>query len=270
MKNPLVSIIIPTRNSDRTISACLKSIKKQTYKNIEIIVVDNNSTDTTKEISKKYTKRVFNKGPERSAQRNFGALKSKGEYVLFIDSDMELAKNVVKECVSKINDFGGIIIPEVSFGTGFWAKCKALERSFYVGVDWLEAARFFPKKIFINFKGYDVNLISGEDWDLNQKIKSKYKIARISSYIKHNEGELSLKKLLIKKMYYGSRISTYSSKKENSKDFKSQSSIVKRYKLFFSNPKMLFSNPVVGIGTLFMKTMEFAVVGIGYISKYEK
>ncbi len=48
--NPLVSIIITTRNSDRTIDKCLNSIKEQSYKNTEIIVVDNNSTDGTKEI----------------------------------------------------------------------------------------------------------------------------------------------------------------------------------------------------------------------------
>jgi len=49
--NPLVSVIITTRNSERTIDKCLSSIKQQTYKNIEIIVVDNNSADKTKEIA---------------------------------------------------------------------------------------------------------------------------------------------------------------------------------------------------------------------------
>ncbi len=270
--NLLVSVIVPTRNSQSTIGACLKSIKNQTYRDIESIVVDNNSTDKTKEIARKYTKLVFNRGPERSAQRNYGALKAKGEYVLFIDSDMELSKKVVEECVLKIKSKGvvGLTIPEESVGEGFWTKCKALERSFYVGVEWMEAARFFSKKVFVELKGFDEKLISGEDWDLNQRIRIKYKISRIDSFIKHDEGDLSLLKLLRKKMYYGTQIRNYSSKKENSKDFNSQSSIIKRYKLFFSDPKKLFSNPIVGIGTLFMKTMEFAVVGIGYISKYEK
>ena len=82
MKKPLLSVIVPTKNSERFLERCLKSIKSQTYKNLEIIVVDNNSNDKTKEIAEKYTKLVFNKGPERSAQRNFGVLKSKGEFVL--------------------------------------------------------------------------------------------------------------------------------------------------------------------------------------------
>jgi glycosyltransferase involved in cell wall biosynthesis len=59
MNKSLVSIIIPTKNSARTIQACLESCKDQTYQNIEIIVVDNFSTDGTFEIAKKYTDNVF-------------------------------------------------------------------------------------------------------------------------------------------------------------------------------------------------------------------
>ena len=116
-------------------------------------------------------------------------------------------------------------------------------------------------------QGFEEKLISGEDWDLNQRIRIKYKISRIDSFIKHSEGDLSFVKLFKKKMYYGTKINNYSSKKENSKVFSSQSSIIRRYKLFFSDPKKLFSNPVVGVGMLFMKIMEFGAVGIGYLLK---
>lgn len=273
MNKPLVSVIVPTRNSQNTIDACLKSIKNQNYEEVELIVVDNNSTDKTKEVARKYTKLVFNKGPERSAQRNFGALKSRGKYVLFIDSDMELSRNVIKDCISLVESYkvskvdkvlGGIIIPEESFGEGFWAKCKALERSFYVGVDWIEAARFFSKKVFIEFKGFDEELISGEDWDLSQRVEAKYLILRIKSFIYHNEGRLTLFKLLSKKLYYGGKLNNYSYKKTNSEIFTKQLSIISRYKLFFSNPKKLFANPILGIGMLSMKTCEFAIAGLGY------
>jgi len=54
MNNLLVSVIITTKNSSSTLINCLESIKKQTYKNIEIILVDNNSIDRTKEIASKY------------------------------------------------------------------------------------------------------------------------------------------------------------------------------------------------------------------------
>ncbi|HUV83592.1 MAG TPA: glycosyltransferase family A protein [archaeon] len=67
----LVSVIVPTRNSASTIEMCLRSIKKQTYLDIEIIVVDNYSEDGTTEIAKEYGTMVFNKGSERCAQVNF-------------------------------------------------------------------------------------------------------------------------------------------------------------------------------------------------------
>ena len=84
--NDLVSVIVTTKNSGRTIGVCLQSIKDQDYGNVEIIVVDNQSSDNTKEVSVKYTVKVYDKGPERSAQRNYGAIKSSGKYLLFIDS----------------------------------------------------------------------------------------------------------------------------------------------------------------------------------------
>lgn len=270
MKNkPLVSIIIPTKNSDDFLENCLKSIKNQTYKNIEIIVVDNNSTDMTKEIAKKYTKLVLNKSPERSAQRNFGALRSKGQYLFFIDSDMELSEKVIEECTKKMQKDGykALIVPEESFGEGFWAQCKKLEREFYVGVDWIEAARFFIKESFQEFKGYDEKNTGTEDYDLPQKIKNKYgkeSIGRINSFIYHNERKLSLFKILGKKYYYSKNLKIY--KKNNEEYFNKQANIFERYKLFFSNPKKLFRNPLVGLGMLFMKTAELGVMGIGYLA----
>lgn len=267
--NLLVSVILTTKNEEKNITACIKSIKKQNYPNIEIIVVDNNSTDNTKKIAKRYTKHVFNKGPERSAQRNFGAKKAKGEFLLFIDSDMELSKNVIKECVEKYeaaNDkkVGGIIIPEKSFGKGFWAQCKILERSFYIGVDEIEACRFFSREYFNKIGGYDENLVSGEDWDLSNRIRRSKEITRIKTYIYHNEGNLSYFNLMRKKMYYSSAFNAYIKKHADKNVVKI---VFDRFRIFFSNPIRLFKNPLVGLGMLFMVLSEFSFGGIGYVMK---
>ncbi len=70
----LVSVIVTTKNEEKNIANCLKSIKGQSYpqEKIQIIVVDNNSSDSTTKIAKRFTDKVYNKGPERSAQRNYG------------------------------------------------------------------------------------------------------------------------------------------------------------------------------------------------------
>ena len=67
----MVSIIITTKNSEDFIADCINAAKNSNYKDIEIILVDNNSSDKTVEIAKSLGAKTFIKGPERSAQRNF-------------------------------------------------------------------------------------------------------------------------------------------------------------------------------------------------------
>ncbi len=265
---PFISVIITSKNSEKTIEDCLRSIKKQNYYNYEMIVIDNKSNDNTIPIAEKYTHNIFIYGPERSAQRNFGAKKSLGDYLLFIDSDMKLSSGVIKNCASliaKSADVVAIIIPEESFGIGFWAKCKKLERSYYTNIDWIEAARFYKKSAFEKAGGYDQNLISGEDWDLSQRVKSLGSVKRIYEIIFHNEGNISLINTIKKKFYYAQKLHPYLSKQQNKKYFESQRSIIQRYKLFLSNPKKLFQNPILGLGMLFMKTCEFGFGALGYM-----
>ena len=268
MNKPLVSIIVTTKNNHDTLEACLKSIVDQSYKTIELIVVDNFSTDDTTEIAKKYTQFIFEKGPERSTQRNYAVEKASGEFVLIIDSDMELDQGVVSACVTMVQSNQGtraVIIPEVSFGQGYWAACKQLERSFYVGVGWMEAARFFDRKLFLKLGGYNERLVSGEDWDLSQRFAATTTITHIDTYIHHNEGHLKLNKTLQKKYYYALRFSQYAHINKGSSAVKKQTGVVSRYKLFLSDPIKLFKNPFVGFGMLFMKTSEFGVGGVGLI-----
>ena len=285
--NPLVSVIVPTRNSAQFLDACLTSIKKQSYKNIEIIVVDNNSTDSTKEIVRSVIARseatwqsrifLFNKVPERITESNFGAKIATGEYFLFIESDIELSPKVIEACVNKILSTVktvALVIPEKSIGIGFWAKCKALEKSFYVGVDLIEASRFFLKGSYLEVGGYDESLVSGEDWDLSQRIEKLGKIERIQEYILHNEGHFTLKKALLKKYYYAQNFSKYLSKKRPSEKTLHQTNPFLRFNLFFKNSNKLFNEPFLGLGMLFMKVSEFCFGGVGYVieklKKYEK
>lgn len=266
MNNPFVSIIITTRNEEAHIQSCLLSITNQTYKNIEIIVVDNASEDRTKDIARRFTRSVFDKGPERSAQRNFGAKHAKGEYLLFLDADMILSPTNVSECVKVCLKHKAIILPEDSFGQGFWSRCKVLERSFYKNVVWMEAARFFSAKSFQILHGFDEQLTGPEDFDLTQRLRmhfGKNSVGRTKSVIRHDEGYIKLSDLLQKKYYYGEKMKTYRKKASTQTYFSKQANVFSRYRLFFKNPKKLFSDPMVGMGMLFMKMMEMIALGIG-------
>ncbi len=270
MKNPKVALVLGTKNSASTLGRCLKSFSDQSYKNLEISIADNNSTDQTRNIALKYTKKILNKGPERSAQRNFAAKNSTGDYLLVADSDMVFTEKVVESCVSQMQknkNLKMLVIPEESFGEGFWAKCKKLERSFYVGVDWMEAARFFERKTFEEMGGYNEENTGTEDYDLPARIEAKYgkkSLGRINEYILHDEGRLSLSKTLKKKFYYAQKLDVYTSNKANLKKFEKQSSFFARYALFFKQPAKLLKNPIVGFGMLFMKNMELFFGALGY------
>lgn len=256
-KKPLASVIVTTKNEQSHIDKCLRSISQQSYKNIEIVLVDNNSKDNTKDIASKYTKLIFDKGPERSAQRNFGASKARGEYILFVDADMILSENVVKQGVDEFftSDIGGLVIPEKSVGQGYWCKVKTFERSLYEGDASIEAARFFKKEIFWEVGGYDKKITGPEDWDLPQRIKQKYKIGRIKSFISHDEGRVSLFKLMKKKYYYGLKVPKYLN---NSHPFKltAQQVIYLLRPAFYKNWRKLLSNPLVTCGMIIMLFLE--------------
>ncbi|MDX2231609.1 MAG: glycosyltransferase [Leptolyngbyaceae cyanobacterium bins.349] len=271
MSQPLVSVIVPTYNSAEYVEGCLKSIQEQSYAHIELIVVDNNSSDRTKEIAARYTPQVYNAGPERSAQRNVGFDHSKGAYALFIDSDMVLSPQVVEACVTKIlasDRIKALIIPEESFGIGFWAQCKRLERSFYSGIDWQEAARFFERKVYEELGGYDENQTGSEDYDLPNRLENQYgheSISRVLPLIYHNERNLNLVRSCRKKFYYARTLKGYLHQKANHKRISKQISILNRYAVFFAKPKKLFYNPILGLGMLFMKTCEFASGTAGFL-----
>lgn len=104
-----VSIIIPVYNLEGYISKCLESVMAQTYKNIEIVVIDDGSSDNTQEIIKEKMKvdsrikYVFQKNSGVSSARNKGIDKSEGEYILFVDADDYIKKDMIEKLYSEIN-----------------------------------------------------------------------------------------------------------------------------------------------------------------------
>ncbi|NJE06987.1 glycosyltransferase [Thermococcus sp. M39] len=263
---PLVSVIIPTYNSEKTIGRCLESIKNQTYKNIEIIVVDSFSQDKTVEICKKYNAKVIQIKSERTKAKNVGLKDANGKYVLFIDSDMELTSNVIEECVILIESdpkIGGIIIPERSVGNSYWVKVRDFERSFYAGTE-IESARFFRKDLALQVGGFDEDVVFFEESTLPQKIeKLGYDVkTRISSYILHHEENFSLLKWLKKKYYYGKTAKMYKAKYRGYGS--KQISLFYRFGLFFKR-KRFWSKPHLAFGVIVLKGLEYLAAGLGYI-----
>lgn len=208
---PLVSIVVTTKNESRNIVACLESVRRQTFRDHEIIVVDNASTDDTKDLARRYTDGVFDHGPERSAQRNFGAAQATGTYILYLDADMILEPGVVAECVGicQANPrIAGVYIPEQIVGEGFWITVRAFERGFYDGTV-IDAVRFVPKQVFEAVGGFDTSMCGPEDWDFDKKVRQRGEVVVSRAKVMHNEGRFDLSRYLDKKAYYAGSFATY-------------------------------------------------------------
>lgn len=259
----IVSVIITTKNSAITLEKLLRSIKRQTYSNLEIIIVDNYSKDKTLNLVQKYTKKVFTKGPERSSQRNFGAKKARGKYLLFLDADMELTRNVIKECVKLSNIFKSVVIPEKTVGDGLLQDIRRFEREMYEGDLSVELARFYNKKVFEKAGGFDERLTGPEDYDLFYRVSKKYLSGRIKSYILHHEEDLSLMRLLQKKFYYAKQGAYYAEK--HPELIKTQGNLLLR-KAYFKNWKKFISNPAVSFIFIMVRILETIFAIAGYIS----
>ena len=294
MSNPLVSIVITTKNEEKNIANCLQSIQAQTYPNIEIIVVDNNSTDKTKEIvlsfchsrpvsghginsggnPENFPISFFTYGPERSAQRNFGLIqKAKGEYAMFLDADMTLSPDLIRNCVDFIsrNNFVALHISEIVLGDKFWPRVRRFERSFYDGTV-IDGARFFRCDVFAQVNGFDETMSGPEDWDLDKKLKQIGAIGLVpadnySAVIYHNEAEFNLKNYLRKKSYYSGSFAAYIKKwGKNDSDIKKQFSFTYRYFGVFWEKgrwKKLLAHPILAGGMYFLR----GLVGAAYLLK---
>ncbi len=263
-----VSVIVTTKNEQNVLRKLLDSITKQIYPRYEIIVVDNNSSDETKTIAKLFTRQVFDFGPERSAQRNFGAKKAKGAYLLFLDADMELSKEVLKECIQACqdSDIGGVAIPEQSKAVYFWEKVKAFERSFYneKGDPITDAARFFKKEVFQKAGGYDETMTGPEDWDLPETIiKLGFKINRIEAHIYHRERVPSPWILAKKKFYYA--LSAYKYLEKHDIPVVSAKTVYFLRPVFYKNWKKLVSHPLLSLAMCIMLSAELIGGGLGYL-----
>lgn len=266
MANFVVSIIIPTKNEEKNIGRLLQSIKKQSYSKIETIVIDDGSSDNTVTVAKKYTKLVFKRNhAERSAQRNFGARRAKGNYLLFLDADMELTTKVVEDCVKifKKTNTKAVTIAEKTVGDNLIAQIRAFEREMYMNDETIEVARFFEKKVFLEFGGYDLKLTGPEDYDLPYRISKKYKLGRSNQYILHHEEGVTLYKLLKKKYYYASKGALYA--KKHPELIKTQGNLFFR-KAYFKNWKKFVNAPVIGTLFVFVRILEFIWAVAGFVS----
>jgi len=256
---PLVSVVIPTRNSEQTLRLCLNSTLRQTYSNVEIVVVDQASEDGTRKIAEESGIEVISIPfggiyLPPTVSRNVGTKVSRGRYLLHIDSDMELTPRVIESCIElALQGEQAIIIPEVDFSSNFWGRCKALERSCYLGDPIFETPRFFSWDILHRIRGYDESLRGGEDWDISTRLRNaRVPIARTKECLYHHIEDFDFFKNLRKKYNGGRSFQAYRNKHPQA----STQTLTVLRSAFWRNRSRLARDPLHATGFGIQKLLE--------------
>lgn len=173
----LLSVVIPTLNEEHYLPILLSSLEKQTVKDFEVIVVDGNSEDKTAEKALEYEGKlniavVKPKKRNLSHQRNFGAEKAKGEYVVFIDADYTMREDFIQSCFSEVERLRADLIIPFSYpitSNWFWkiyfgaqnylsAVANSFGKPFGLG-----PANLTKKEAFLKMGGYNESVFVYED-----------------------------------------------------------------------------------------------------------
>jgi glycosyltransferase involved in cell wall biosynthesis len=184
-------MIVNAYNEEKNLPSCIASLKDQSVKLFEIIVVDNGSTDRTAEVAKKAGAKVFSIKPRsRGLARDYGLRKAKGDIIAYLDSDMEINRDWAKEILKKFDEGANFVVDRIHVWKpdNLYTKSLDIFYTFRIDNDYKPfTAWAYRKDLLKKIGGYgDVWL---EDAELAQRIfKAGYKIVLADKAIRYHKG----------------------------------------------------------------------------------
>jgi cellulose synthase/poly-beta-1,6-N-acetylglucosamine synthase-like glycosyltransferase len=179
MKYPIISIVIPAYNEEKDIGGLLDSLMKLDYpkKKTEIIVIDDGSTDETPKIISEYpVKTIRGKHEGASVARNLGWKSAKSDIIVFLDADMRVHKNFLKEIMKSFHDKsvgGGYYIESFLNQKSLIAKLSYLRKIPAYATHQLTLAKIARKKALTQIGGIKPHYGYYDDWEMAEKIKER-------------------------------------------------------------------------------------------------
>ena len=198
---PKFSIIIPVYNVEKYLKKCLESIKNQSYKDYEVIIVNDGSTDKSKDILDEYDYKVINqKNQGLSVARNNGVKKATGEYLIFVDSDDYIEKDLLKEINKSLTNNPDIVRYQVKEVYEDDDKVIKYEEESFKGLSGDEAFKIICRFHFVEnawsyayktsfYKDNNFSFKEGsihEDFGLIPLVIMKSKVVNSISYVGYN------------------------------------------------------------------------------------
>ncbi len=264
MHAPLVSVIVPTKDSKRFLRACLESIKSQTFQDIEMIVVDNRSSDNTTEIAHHYGARVYEWGPERSAQVNYGVQQAGGTYIYKVDSDFVLHPQVIEQCVAEIVKGTDAVVVHNSpdIRVSWIARVRKFEVDMYKYDIIHSSARFVKRDVYLAVGGFDESVTAGEDYDFQNKLnRAGYVTGFIEAEAIHLGEPTSFRRHMKKYFDYGIDFVSY--RRKNKMESREQLGFLRS--VYVRNWRRFIEHPVLGLAFVFYSSCKFGCGGAGLL-----
>ena len=212
MESELISIIVPVRNGAKTLGSCLSALLVQDYYPIEIIVVDNNSNDRTKQIIEEYAsdgriRYVFEGIISRGAARNAGISAARGSIICMIDADCIPNPDWARLITQPIRETNEAVVIGLvhNIARGFWAKqFHAADVAYFTRnqrgdhINHFNAANFAIKTELARAVMFDPDIVAFEDYDFYLRLKSRALIrylpeVQVNDYFDDTIGKIAAK-----------------------------------------------------------------------------
>lgn len=272
-KPPTLSVVVPAYNSAPLLRELFASLLASRSRDFEVIVNDDRrSGDDTELAVEDFRARglpitYLRENVSMSQGRKRGAAEARGTILLHLDSDMTVAPDLLGECAELIEErYDALVIPEESFGSTFWARCKWLEKRCYDGVEQIESLRCVRRSAYDALGGHDERMIFSEDKDLDLRVRAAgHRIGRTRNVLYHNERDLRLGQTLRKKLGYSGTADLFA--QVHPEAFRWQTNIFHRFGLYLRNGRYLLSHPLLYAGLWVMKVGEFGFGAVGHLRR---
>ncbi len=214
----MVSAIIPTTPKELPLAKrCAQAVRDSTYKNTEVLII--------------------NEGKERSAQRNIGIQRAKGDMLLILDSDQIVSPCLIAECVGLMEKYDAVYIPEKIPSRDWFSRLRDFERQFYDGTA-VDCVRFVKKPCPL----FDEGMSGPEDSDWDRRVTGRRVISKNPFYHYDN---VRLLDYIRKKAYYTKSMKRFKERNPNDRILKF------RYRcmfIFLEKWPLLLKHPVMSMG----------------------
>jgi hypothetical protein len=253
---PKVSVIIPTYNRTRYLSKAIDSVLSQTYKDYEIIVVDDGSTDNTKEVLQKYMgkiKYLYQENKGIAAARNFGIRNSTGDFIGFLDNDDQWLPNKLEIQIKTLEKNSKLafvcsashVIDEQGSIIDFWrVKSKESFENLFEGNFILCLTVLMRRQCLDKIGGFDIAVSGSDDWDMWLRLSKSYQFCHIdiplTKYRIHNsnvskdiEGRIKRDVIIINKREINEKFSLFRIKTRLAKLYYSSANIYQHGDKFY-------------------------------------